>query len=130
MFGTLLWRELLANLISFRFSVAVIICLLLVVTNTIVLIDDYEGRLASYNTAVKKHQINPDIVRTYSSLTVNVDRPPNPLSIFNQGLDRRLGNSLVIYYSYVPALWDTISHSAHNPSSTYFRRLIWCLSSK
>ena len=115
MFLTLLQRELLANLISFRFSVAVIICLLLVVTNTIVLIDDYEGRLASYNTAVKKHQIDPDVVRTYSYLTVNVDRPPNPLSIFNQGLDLRLGNSLVIYYSYVPALWDTVSHSADNP---------------
>ena len=115
MFLTLLQRELLANLMSFRFSVAVIICLLLVVTNTIVLIDDYESRLASYNTAVKKHQIDPDNVRTYSALEVKVDRPPNPLSIFNQGLDRRLGNSLVIYYSYVPALWDTVSHSADNP---------------
>jgi len=115
MFLTLLQRELLANLISFRFSVAVIICLLLVVTNTIVLIDDYEGRLASYNTAVRKHQIDPDMVRTYSALQIKIDRPPNPLSIFNQGLDRRLGNSLVIYYTYVPALWDTVSHSADNP---------------
>ena len=120
MFLTLLRRELLANLISFRFSVAVIICLMLVVTNTIVLIGDYESRLASYNTAVKKHQIDPDIVRTYSSLTVNVDRPPNPLSIFNQGLDRRLGNSVVIYYTYVPALWDTVSHSADNPFLNLF----------
>ena len=115
MFFILLRRELLANLMTFRFSVAMIITLLLVITNFIVLIDDYERRLAAYNTAVKKHQIDPDIVRTYSALKVTVDRPPNPLSIFNQGLDRRLGNSLVIYYNYVPALWDTVSHSADNP---------------
>ena len=120
MFLTLLQRELLANLISFRFSVAVIICLMLVVTNTIVLIDDYESRLASYNTAVRKHQIDPDMVRTYSALQIKIDRPPNPLSIFNQGLDRRLGNSLVIYYTYVPALWDTVSHSADNPFLNLF----------
>ena len=120
MFLTLLQRELLANLISFRFSVAVIICLMLVVTNTIVLIDDYESRLASYNTAVRKHQIDPDMVRTYSALQIKIDRPPNPLSIFNQGLDRRLGNSLVIYYTYVPTLWDTVSHSADNPFLNLF----------
>ena len=30
---------------------------------------------------------------------MTVDRPPNPLSIFNFGLDRRLGNSIEIYHS-------------------------------
>ena len=120
MFLTLLQRELLANLISFRFSVAVIICLMLVVANTIVLIDDYESRLASYNTAVQKHWEEAKTAETYSQLTATVDRPPNPLSIFNQGLDRRLGNSVDIHHSHVPALWDTVSHSADNPFLNLF----------
>ena len=104
MFLTLLQRELLANLISFRFSVAVIICLMLVVANTIVLIGDYEDRLASYNTAAQKHWEEAKTAETYSQLTINVDRPPNPLSIFNQGLDRRLGNSVGIHHGHVPVL--------------------------
>ena len=120
MFLTLLQRELLASLISFRFSVAVIICLMLVVANTIVLIGDYESRLASYNTAAQKHWEEAKTAETYSQLTVNVDRPPNPLSIFNQGLDRRLGNSVGIHHSYVPVLWDTESHSADNPFLNLF----------
>ncbi|RKU07797.1 hypothetical protein C6502_16815 [Candidatus Poribacteria bacterium] len=105
---------------AFRFSVAVIICLLLVVTNTIVLIDDYKSRLASYNTAAQKHWEEAKNAETYSQLTVSVDRPPNPLSIFNQGLDRRLGNSVDIHHSHVPALWDTASHSADNPFLSLF----------
>ena len=120
MFLTLLQRELLANLIAFRFSVAVIICLTLVVANTIVVIDDYESRLASYNTAAQKHWEEAKTAETYSQLTVNVDRPPNPLSIFNQGLDRRLGNLVGIHHSHVPALWDTESHSADNPFLNLF----------
>ena len=58
MFFALLQRELLANLIAFRFSVAVIICLMLVVTNTIVLIEDYEGRLASYTISDRHFLMN------------------------------------------------------------------------
>ncbi len=120
MFLTLLQRELLANLISLRFSVAVIICLMLVVANTIVLIGDYEDRLASYNTAAQKHWEKAKTAETYSQLTINVDRPPNPLSIFNQGLDRRLGNSVGIHHGHVPVLWDTESHSADNPFLNLF----------
>ena len=91
MFFTLLQRELLANLIAFRFSVAVIICLMLVVANTIVLINDYEGRLASYNTASQKHWEEAKTPETYSYLKINVERPPNSLSIFNQGFGSAVG---------------------------------------
>ena len=45
MFLTLVRRELLDNLMTFRFAAAVVIMLLLVVANTVVLIKDYEGRL-------------------------------------------------------------------------------------
>ena len=56
MLTTLIRRELLDNLMTFRFAAAVVIMLLLVVANTVVLIKDYEGRLADYNTAVKTHR--------------------------------------------------------------------------
>ena len=56
MLTTLIRRELLDNLMTFRFAVAVLIMLLLVVANTAVLIKDYEQRLTLYNDAVKIHQ--------------------------------------------------------------------------
>ena len=44
---TLIRRELLDNLMTFRFAAAVFITLLLVVANTVVLLKDYERRLAA-----------------------------------------------------------------------------------
>ncbi len=119
---TLIRRELLANLMTFRFSVAMVVTLLLVVANTVVLITDYERRLISYNTAVKQHHARISDARTYSKLQNEtiVDRPPNPLSIFNAGLDRRLGNSIKVSHILVPTLWDTQSHSADNPFLNLF----------
>ena len=57
MLMTLIRRELLDNLMTFRFAAAVFITLLLVVANTVVLLKDYEQRLTAYNTATKEsHQ--------------------------------------------------------------------------
>lgn len=123
MFLTLIRRELLANLITFRFLVAMVVTLSLVVANTVVLIADYERRLTSYDTAVKKHQerISRE-ARTYSEVEkeIIVDRSPNPLSIFNAGLDRRIGNAIHIRHTLVPTFWDTHSHSADNPFLNLF----------
>ncbi len=111
---TLIRRELLDNLMTFRFTAAVFIMLLLVVANTFVLIRDYERRLTSYNTAVEKHRQELLETKTYSSVDLILDRPPNPLSIFNLGLDKRLGNTLGVYYLYIPSLWDAGKHGTNN----------------
>ncbi len=94
MLTTLIHQELLDNLMTFRFAAAVFITLLLVVTNTAVLIKDYERRLAGYNDAVKMHQRQLQETKTYSAGEVYVDRPPNPLSIFNVGFDEQLENKI------------------------------------
>ena len=112
---TLIRRELLDNLMTFRFAAAVFIMLLLVVANTAVLIKDYERRLASYNTEVEKSQYYLEEQKTYSVGDMTIDRPPNPLSIFNAGLDKRLGNESWVYYGHVPTLWDAEMHVSENP---------------
>ena len=122
MFLTLIRRELLDNLMTFRFAAAVVIMLLLVVANSVVLIKDYELRLADYNTAVRTHrQELREINKTYSDGmlsfwgTIIVDRPPNPLSIFNTGLDKRLGNEVRVSHIFTPTIWDANKHAADNP---------------
>ena len=66
MFWVLLKREILAHLITFRFAVTVVTCLLLVATITFIRIDDYKQRLASYNTAREVHREDLLSTRTYS----------------------------------------------------------------
>ena len=81
------------------------------------LIKDYDRRLASYNAAVKSNHETMLERKTYSGVSWDVIRPPNLLSIFNVGLDKRLNNEVFVYYSYVPTLWDGQKHGSTNPSS-------------
>ena len=120
MLTTLIRRELLDNLMTFRFAAAVFIMLLLVVANTIVLIKDYDRRLASYNAAVKSNHEQMQERDTYSGVSWDVVRPPNLLSIFNVGLDKRLNNEVFVFYSYVPTLWDGQKHGSTNPFLNLF----------
>ena len=120
MLTTLIRRELLDNLMTFRFVVVFIITLLLVVANTSVLIKDYDRRLASYNSAVKSNQEQLLGRRTYSSGSFDVVRPPNLLSIFNAGLDKRLSNEIFVFNGLVPTLWDGQLHGSTNPLLNLF----------
>ena len=116
MLTTLIRRELLDNLMTFRFAAAVFIMLMLVVAATFVLIKDYEHRLASYSAAVETYQQDVRNAKTYSLgiRRLNVDRPPNPMSIFNTGLDKRLGNEIWVSHEFVPSLWDAEIHGSDN----------------
>ncbi len=120
MIRTLIRRELLDNLMTFRFAAAVFIMLLLVVANTFVLIKDYERRLEGYNTVLKTEHQRSRELKTYSGGRLHVARPPNPLSIFNIGLDKRLGNEIWISQGFVPTLWDTGTYKMTNPLLNLF----------
>ena len=115
MLKTLIRRELLAHLLAYRFFVAMIVLLALVIANTVVLIYDYERRLALYNKAIQSNHDEVVSTQTYSRLRLNVDRPPNPLSLFNRGLDKRLGNTVRVHRAFVPTLWDAGLHGMDNP---------------
>ena len=122
MMMTLIRRELLDNLMTFRFAAAVFITLLLVVANTIVLLKDYEQRLTAYNTAVQESHQELRKEKTYSGYAgeLVVHRPPNPLSIFNLGLDKQVGNKIEVYHAFVPTIWDAEKHGADNPFLNLF----------
>ena len=120
MLKTLIRRELLDNLMTFRFAAVLLITLLLVVANTVVLIQDYEQRLESYNDSVKRHHQELHNSKTYSAAYLFIDRAPNPLSIFNVGLDKRLGNYIGIYHGFMPTLWDARMHGTDNPFIAFF----------
>ena len=120
MLKTLIRRELLDNLMTFRFAAVLLITLLLVVVNTVVLTQDYEQRLESYNDSVKRHRQDLRNSKTYSTAYLFIDRAPNPLSIFNVGLDKRLGNYIGIYHGFMPTLWDARMHGTDNPFIAFF----------
>ena len=120
MLSTLIRRELLDNLMTFRFIATVVIMLLLVVANTFVLINDYDRRLEAYNAAVNSNHERMQERTTYSSVSWDVARSPNLLSIFNVGLDKRLSNEIFVHHGFVPTLWDGQLHGSTNPLLNLF----------
>ena len=115
-------------MMTFRFAAAVFITMLLVVVVTAVLVEDYERRLESYNTSIETHRQKLRRRQNYSlgMERLYVDRPPNPLSLFNVGLDKRLGNKIRVSYAFVPSLWDAEMDSSDNAFFNIFSSMDIC----
>ena len=123
MLRTLIHQELLGHLMSARFFAAVVITLLLVVANAIVLLEDYERRLTKYSQQENTHHQKVQEAKTYSTLKLSIERPPNPLSLFSAGLDKRLGSTLEIYHGLVPMISDASARSLDNAFLNLFSKI-------
>ena len=123
MLRTLINQELLSLMMSARFLAAVVITLLLVVANTVVLIDEHENRVASYSQQEKVHREKAVEAETYSRLELFVERPPNPLSLFSAGLDKRLGTTVEIYHGNVPMISSVSARNLENPYLNLFSQI-------
>ncbi|MGD0782582.1 MAG: hypothetical protein ABSA30_06960, partial [Candidatus Aminicenantales bacterium] len=75
MIGTIVKKEISANLLSYKFFVVILLTTLLLATSFFVLYKDFKGRQADY-----------ELVRPKPGEAIAV-LPPNPLSIFAKGLD-------------------------------------------
>ena len=123
MLRTLIRQEILGHLMSARFLAAVVITLLLVVANAVVLLEDYEQRLARYNHQENVHRQKIQEAKTYSFLKLFVERPPNPLSVFSSGLDKRLGSTFEIYHGSVPMISSGSARGLENPFLNLFTKI-------
>lgn len=123
MLRNLIRQELLSHLMSARFFAAVVITLLLVVANAVVLLEDYERRLARYSQQENTHRQKAQEAKTYSTLKLSVERPPNPLSLFSAGLDKRLGSTFEIYHGSVPLISDGSARSLDNAFLNLFSKI-------
>jgi len=81
---TIVRKEIVANLLSYKFFIAILLTTLLLFTSFFVLYKDYKGRLADY-----------ELVRAKPGEPIAV-LPPNPLSIFAKGLDEAMTRSFEI----------------------------------
>ena len=122
MLWTIVRREITANILSFRFLMGLLIYFSLIVTNLFVLTRGYEDRLQSYQTAIRE---NEDVIRSIEKYSefgdtrrLKCDRSPKLLSIFNEGVDKRKGNTVTVAHGYVPAVAE--QHGSDNPYLNIF----------
>ena len=122
MLWTIVTREITANILSFRFLMGLLIYFSLIVTNLFVLTRGYEDRLQSYRTAIRENEDKISQVQRYSQFglthLLKCDRSPKLLSIFNEGVDKRKGNTVTVAHGYVPAVAE--QHGSDNPYLNIF----------
>src|SRR4030042_4240076 len=95
-------KEFLLNLMTFKFAVGTILCVILVVVFVPVLAKDYLQRLEEYNQNVTANEAELRRVMVYKNLLPPVYRPPHVLSVFSEGIDKRLGTSAKLSHFDVP----------------------------
>ena len=89
---TTLWliiqREFVSNVLTSRFMIGFVVCLMSTAAAVFVQVADYEKRLSAYHVAVQEHQEETRTWDLYSQINPKAYRKPNPLSIFNVGTEK------------------------------------------
>lgn len=84
MTGTIVRKEILANLLSYKFYVVILLAAVLIATSFFIMTRDYKERLADYS-----------LIRPKAGEPIAVI-PPNPLAIFAKGLDEAMARSFEV----------------------------------
>jgi ABC-type transport system involved in multi-copper enzyme maturation permease subunit len=95
-------KEFLNHLASFRFWAGAVLAVVLAASSTWVAARDYNLRLSAYRDRVADAQRKLSAVSVYSYLQPLAVRSPEPLSVFDQGFDSRLGTGVGIHLFAIP----------------------------
>jgi ABC-type transport system involved in multi-copper enzyme maturation permease subunit len=102
MLGAVVRKEFLNHIASFRFWVAAVLALVLAASSTSIAARDYNERLRGYRERLADHERKLAAVTVYSSLQPAALRPPELLSILDQGFDAQLGTDVTIDVFSIP----------------------------
>jgi hypothetical protein len=103
MLRAILRKELQFHLAGFPLRVGMLLTLVLAASITLIAARDYNLRLQDYRDRIAAHTRALREETVYSFLQPVVVRPPEPLSILDQGLDAHLGGEVAIHLFAIPA---------------------------
>lgn len=100
-------REFLSNVITLRFLIGLVVCLLLIISSTYVAINDYNLRQAAYDRSAISNAEFIKNVKVFSRLDtryhgVYANRQASKLSFLCIGSDRTMGSLIHFGYDQVP----------------------------
>ncbi len=99
MLRLLIVKEIRAHLLSFRFALAFALLLVLIVSSVEIIALGYERQVESHAEAGRAQKEKLAEAADFRQLRwsgIEVDRPPNPLSVFAMGLEKEMSRSISI----------------------------------
>ena len=95
-------KDFLLNLISARFIIGFLLCLVIIPFTVIVSVDNYLSQVQVYKVEQEKAEKEYREVRVWSTLRPSVVKEPEVLSIFSNGISGNLGNTTKINLGVYP----------------------------
>ncbi|MFB3903442.1 MAG: ABC transporter permease subunit [Acidobacteriota bacterium] len=107
MLWTITRKQLLINVLSYRFMVGFVLCQVLFVLATVILVNDYDERLKAYGEAVSREEERIGRAKVYYDVigeALTLHKPPARLSPICTGFEKTLANQASFTYHSVPEL--------------------------
>lgn len=108
-------KEFLNNLLSARFLIGFLLCLVLIPFSVLINADDYRDQLGQYKIDRDAADKGLAEVRVYSFIKPVLVFPPEPLGIFGKGLTPQVGNQVKILLGTKPLLTTGKTAARDNP---------------
>ncbi len=104
MIRTIIKREFLDNLLSFKFIACVLVAVVLTSVSTVILAGDYRDRVDDYSKGTASAREALSKVPAYSFLAVTIYKRPASLSIFVPGIEGRSGSFATLTHREIPGV--------------------------
>jgi ABC-type transport system involved in multi-copper enzyme maturation permease subunit len=108
-------KDFLLNLLSVRFIIGFVLCLVIIPFTLIVSVDDYLAQVRVYEIEQKKADDGMKATRVWSNVRPVVVTKPEPLSIFSNGITNNVGNKVEIALSTYPLFPTGHTSTRDNP---------------
>lgn len=108
-------KDFLTNLLSARFLIGFILCLVLIPFSILINIGNYRDHVAQYRIDHDAAEKAVQEVRVYSKLRPEVVIPPEPLGVFSKGISDQMGNRVKIWLGDKPMLAAGKTEAGDNP---------------
>ena len=93
MLGTIVKKEILDHMLSFRFAITCVLCFVIIISVTVVMTKEYSEGLKDYHTNVVMHRNEVSKFKHPWEMMwrgVKVDKPPNAMKIFFKGTEKKI----------------------------------------
>lgn len=108
-------KDFLLNLLSVRFIIGFVLCLVIIPFTMIVSVDDYQNQVRIYEIEQKSADDGMKFSRVWSAVRPTVVTKPEPLSIFSNGIMNNVGNKIKVAFENYPLFPTGHTNTRDNP---------------
>jgi ABC-type transport system involved in multi-copper enzyme maturation permease subunit len=113
-------KDFLLNLISVRFIIGFVLCLVIIPFTMIVSVDDYRNQVRICEIEQNKADDEMKQKSVWSNVRPIIVTKPEPLSIFSNGIMNNVGNKVKVAFGEYPLFPTGHTHTRDNPLLNVF----------